>query len=49
MVIPPTVRELMKKLGKKYPSGTHKMLKIIESKGYISTESNKNRTITIQK
>lgn len=45
---PPTIRELMENLGKNSPGSVHRMLKIIESKGYISTESNKNRTITIQ-
>ena len=43
---PPTIRDLMKRLDKKSPGGVHKMLKYIESKGYIKTKTNKSRTIT---
>lgn len=44
---PPTTRELVAKLKKKSTSSVHEMLKIIKSKGHISMEPGKSRTIKI--
>ncbi|MCK5611208.1 transcriptional regulator [Candidatus Pacearchaeota archaeon] len=43
----PTCRELMKKVGLRSTSSVHRMLKFIKSKGHISMEPNKSRTIKI--
>ncbi len=42
--IPPSVREICKHFGLKGPAGVHRILKVLESQGYLISSPGKNRT-----